>query len=243
MSQKSKKWYPVLTALTCWCPGLALAQSEANPSEPPPAADAAPASTETARKMDLSTPPPPPPRARQARVHNGFYLRGSFGAGGLWPSLLDRSDAEDRFDVDGGTFALSFDGMIGGSPTEGFALGGGVSWLGGTSEISDTGVDATVGLLFVGPFFDAFPDPKQGWHLGAMAGYALHTIQDHPSDVSRTQGIGGAAWVGHDWWVSHEMSAGLMLKFSGALTSGEEGSGSLRANSTALTLLATALYH
>ncbi len=157
--------------------------------------------------------------------------------------LLDRSDTDERFDVNGGTFALSFDGMVGGSPTEGFALGGGVSWLGGTSEISDDGVDATVGLLFVGPFFDAFPDPKQGWHLGAMAGYALHTIHDHPSDVSRTSGIGGAAWVGHDWWVSHEMSAGLMLKFSGALTSGEDGSGSLRANSTALTLLATALYH
>jgi hypothetical protein len=242
MSQSPKKWYRVLAALTCWCPGLALAQSEATQGEAP-VGEAAPATAEPARKMDLSTPPPPPPRARKARVHNGFYLRGSFGAGGLWPSLLDRSDAADRSDVDGGTFALSFDAMVGGSPTDGFALGGGVSWLGGMNEISDDDVETTVGLLFVGPFFDAFPDPKRGWHLGAMAGYALHTIQDHPSGVSRTRGLGGAAWVGHDFWVSHEMSAGLMLKFSGALTSGEEGSGSLRANSTALTLLATALYH
>src|SRR5690606_30550183 len=106
MSQSSIRWYRVLAALTCCYPGLALAQTEAGQGEAPAVEGS---SAEPARKMDLSTPRPPPPRTRKARVHNGFYLRGSFGAGGLWPSLLDRSDTDERFDVNGGTFALSFE--------------------------------------------------------------------------------------------------------------------------------------
>lgn len=226
----------------------AAAEPTAAAAEPAPAStdQAAPAFTDPAPtstpKMDLSAPPPPPARTRQARVHNGFYLRGGFGAGGIWPKLTDHSDGE-RFDIDGGSASLSFDAMVGGSPADGFALGGGVSWLGGTSEISSDGADATVSLLMVGPFFDAFPDPKDGFHLGAMAGFAMHQISDHPSNVDRTTGFGGAAWLGYDWWVSDEISAGLMLRFNGALTSGDEGAGSLKANTMGLTVLATALYH
>lgn len=198
---------------------------------------------EPPRKMDLSTPPPPPPLARSARMHNGFYLRGGFGAGGLWPTVLDRSETGDRVDLDGGGFALSFDAMVGGSPADGFALGGAASWMSGLGELSQDGVESTVSLLMAGPFFDAFPDPKDGFHLGAMAGLAAHSIQDHPSGVEGTLGFGGAAWLGYDWWVSHELSAGLLLRFNGALTSGDDGDGSLRLNSTGLTLMATALYH
>jgi hypothetical protein len=80
-------------------------------------------------------------------------------------------------------------------------------------------------------------------HLGAMAGYALHFVNDHPSGVEQAGGIGGAAWLGYDWWVADEISAGLMLRFNGALTRGEEDLGNLRVNSTGLSVLATALYH
>lgn len=218
-------------------PALEASPSEATPTEATPTA--APAG-----KMDLSAPPPPPARTRQARVHNGFYLRGSFGAGGLWPKLVDRSEPEDeQVDITGGTFALSFEALVGASPADGFALGGGVFWAGGTSELSEDGADVTVSSLLVGPFFDAFPDPKDGFHLGAMVGYASHGIHDHPSGVKRTHGFGGAAWLGYDWWVSNELSAGTVLRFNGALTDGEDGDAKLRANSAGLTLLITALYH
>lgn len=194
--------------------------------------------------MDLSTPPPPPARTRQARVHNGFYMRGSFGGGGLWPKIIDRSEDEDeRVDITGGTFALSFEALVGASPADGFALGGGVFWAGGTGELSEEGVDVTVSSLLVGPFFDAFPNPKDGFHLGAMVGYATHGVHDHPSGVKRTHGIGGAAWLGYDWWVSDELSAGTALRFNGALTDAEDEPGSLRVNSAGVTLLVTALYH
>jgi len=192
--------------------------------------------------MDLSTPPPPPARFRKAYVHNCFYLRTSFGGGGLWLKVIDESGAEHD-DLEGGTFALSFEAMVGGSPADGFVLGGGAFWTGGTSDISDDGVDATASTLLVGPFFDAYPDPKNGFHLGAMAGYAMHTIHDHPSGVELAQGFGGAAWVGYDWWVSSELSAGIATRFNGALTNGDEGSESLRVNSGGVTLMITAVYH
>ncbi|HEY6729137.1 MAG TPA: hypothetical protein VI197_34240 [Polyangiaceae bacterium] len=234
------------------------APAPAEPTTAAPVAEAPPATAEAvpsapaeevpadapAGKMDLSAPPPPPARTRQARVHNGFYLRGSFGGGGLWPKIVDRSEPEDeQVDITGGTFALSFEALVGASPADGFALGGGVFWAGGTGELSEDGVDVTVSSLLVGPFFDAFPNPKDGFHLGAMVGYASQGVHDHPSGVNRTHGFGGAAWLGYDWWVSNELSAGTALRFNGALTDGEEGDGSVRVNSAGVTLLITALYH
>lgn len=223
----------------------AAAEVPPNTSEAPPSAPADAAASEAPPgKMDLSAPPPPPARTRQARVHNGFYLRGSFGGGGLWPKIVDRSEPEDeQVDITGGTFALSFEGLVGASPADGFALGGGVFWAGGTGELSDQGEDVTVSSLMIGPFFDAFPNPKDGFHLGAMVGYASHGVHDHPSGVNRTHGFGGAAWLGYDWWVSNELSAGTALRFNGALTDGEEGDGSVRVNSAGVTLMITALYH
>ncbi len=274
MIQMLKQQPALLTVLTLLIPTAAAAEEGSAPDAPPPseqpttvattdegaprpaaevaqASETAPAPAEASaeeaplRKMDLSTPPPPPARERKARMHNGFYLRGSFGAGGLWSNALDRSDSADTADMNGSAFALNFDAMAGGSPGEGFALGGGLSWMGGASDLSGDGqsLDTQLGMLLLGPFFDAFPDPKHGFHLGALVGYALHTIDDHPSTVDMTQGYGGAAWLGYDWWVANEISAGFLVKFSGALTQGDEGSGSLRLNSTALTVMGTALYH
>jgi hypothetical protein len=148
-----------------------------------------------------------------------------------------------HFDLSGGSFSLNFDAMVGASPADGFALGGGAMWAGGTSDLTGNGVESMLSSMLAGVFFDAFPSPKEGMHLGAMAGYAMHTISDHPSGVERTHGFGGAAWLGYDWWVADEISTGLMLRFNGALTQGEDGAGSLRINSTGLSLLATALCH
>ena len=176
-------------------------------------------------------------------MHNGFYLRGSFGGGGFWPRITDRSDSVTRFSLSGSTPSLNLEAMAGASPADGFALGGGVAWAGGTSGLTGDGVESSVSSLLLGVFFDAFPRPNAGMHLGAMAGYAMHLIDDHPSGVKRADGLGGAAWLGYDWWVSDELSAGLMLRFNGGVTQGDEGTGSLRVSSTGLSLLATALYH
>jgi hypothetical protein len=122
--------------------------------------------------------------ARQARVHNGFYLRGAFGAGGMWPQFLDRSDNTDAKDRDGGAFVLELDALVGGSPADGFAVGGGLFLNGGRVNLrGDESLNTNVGLFMVGPFFDAFPNPKDGWHLGAMVGLAGHRVDPRTVDA------------------------------------------------------------
>lgn len=226
----------LLLISSCLTPSVAFAE------------DAAPASSqpaEPARKMHVAVPAPPPPMTRQARVHNGFYLRGGVGAGGLWPNLLDRSDDPDAVDFDGGGFVFEVDALVGGSPTDGFAIGGGLFLDSGPVNLKGSGekLKTNVSLLLIGPFFDAFPNPKDGWHLGAMFGFAGHRIPDHPSGIESTRGLGGAAWFGYDWWVAHEISAGAMFKLNGAITSRDEGDSTLRASSTGFTVMLTALYH
>jgi hypothetical protein len=237
MTQLLNDKLTLISALLFLTPSIAFAQTQA-----PGATGAAEAHP---GKMHVGVPPPPPKMERNARVHNGFYLRGGLGAGGLWPNLLDRSEDPDAVDFDGGGFVLEFDALVGGSPAPGFAVGGGVFLVSGPVDLSGSGekFDTNMTLFMVGPFFDAFPDPKGGWHLGAMLGFAGHRIPDHPSGIESTAGFGGSAFVGYDWWVSHEISAGAMLKFNGAITNAEENDATLRASSTGLTLMLTALYH
>jgi hypothetical protein len=163
---------------------------------------------------------------------------------------LDRGERDDRFDLEGSGFNLAADLLVGTSPADGFALGGGILWGSGPTDLSGNDpsgnndeTKSTLGLITIGPFFDAFPNSRRGWHLGALAGYAGHSISDHPSDITFSHGFGGAAWFGHDFWVADEISAGLLLRFNGAITCASEGSEQLNLSSTGLTLLLTAVYH
>src|SRR5690606_1367027 len=104
---------------------------------------------------------------------DGFYLRTtlSFGLHGGGLSVGEGDDQRD-IDVDGSALDLSL--LVGGTPSPGLAVGGGLL-LGSlmrpdVEEGGDALATRNVGLLLVGPFVDGFPKANAGWHLGGMLG-------------------------------------------------------------------------
>ncbi len=252
----------VVASIVWAAPALAQSEGEAavNVSEPSGAAEssaaAEPLSNDTpsaadnasppARKMDLSVEAPPPSRGRSGYAHDGFYLRAAVGPGWQWTSLNDRSTA--NFDVSGNGFSLGADILVGASPSPGIALGVGVLSNFGFDvglEHDDTEVaDTSVAYVIVGPFFDAFPDNKRGWHLGGEIGFAYAGLEDvNPALVTNAYGGGVAAWVGHDWWVAPEWSAGLNLRLAGAYLFGSRNDEDARVTNLSTTLLVSVLYN
>lgn len=238
MNRKSVVWASALCCATLGTSTFtpsALAQEDT--AEPPPA--------ETTRKMDVSVPPPGERVRRSAYVHEGFYLRANVGPAWQWTSFNDRGDLDS--DLNGNSFAIAADLMVGASPSPGIALG--VGLLTNTAldmKLSHDGQDVTrtsAGHFIVGPFFDAFPDNRAGWHVGAELGFAMSLFEDDPRHVSSAFGGGAAAWVGHDWWVAPEWSTGLMLRVSGAYLFRSEDELDARTTAITTTLLVTLLYN
>ncbi len=196
--------------------------------------------------MHFGVPSPEPATGRSGYAHNGFYFRAAVGPGWQWTSLNDRSSQD--LDVSGNGFGLGADILVGWCPSPGIALGvGALSHLAFDVDLENDGetvAESNAGYLIVGPFFDAFPDNKRGWHLGGEIGFAYTGLED-VSDALITSAYGGgvAAWVGHDWWVAPEWSAGLNLRLAGAYMFGSRNDEDARASDVSTTLLVTVLYN
>lgn len=195
-------------------------------------------------KIDLATQPPPSKVQRSFRLHDGFYFRGSVGFGSLRATFDD--DHPSGSDLSGAGLSLGMDLMVGGSPSPGLALGGALLAQGAFSTEFDRGSasseDRSLSVYLIGPFVDGFPIATQGWHLGGMIGLAGSSIEDSDSDaVSDTVGFGGAAWVGHDFWVADEWSMGPMIRATGTLT--QDADSDANASTLSLLFLFTVLNH
>jgi hypothetical protein len=198
-------------------PSLVLAQ-ETTPADPRPAE---PEKVEAAEdnKMNLAVAPPAPAIQRTDYVHEGFYLRVNVGPGWMYNSFTDK---ETSTTVRSNSFAFSADLLIGGSLSPGISMGGGVL----TNLALDTKFKAdsdgpTLGdgplfHLIAGPFVDAYPNAKQGLHMGAMVGFASTTSATLGDSYGNPLGGGAAFWVGYDMWVAPEWSVGFNLRGTGA---------------------------
>ncbi len=210
---------------------------------PPPAAEPAPAT------MDVTTPAPPPPVTRTYHNHDGFYLRMSGGLALGRTVFATDSAAEPDYELGGGGFALDL--LVGGSPSPGVAIGGGLLLAGMTApdiEIGGRTVDVATGTghALLGPFIDGFPQPHGGFHIGGLLGLARTNIdREDESDADRYEGggVGAAAWIGYGWWVGPDWSLGGMLRFAGSITRQERQDLTRQASTYDLALLFTALYH
>jgi hypothetical protein len=184
-----------------------------------------PAPSPPVGKIDLTTQAPAPSVPRSYHLHDGFYVRGDIGFGSL-SATFDDGHASGQ-DLKGAGPSLGFDLLIGGSPSPGFVLGGGLMAQGAFStelERNGQASDRSFSVVLVGPFVDGFPDSNRGWHVGGLAGLALVNVESSSVDgVKETAGFGGALFLGYDFWVADEWSVGPRLRFSGTLTRDDEG--------------------
>jgi hypothetical protein len=109
----------------------------------------------------------------------------------------------------------------GGTPVRGLVLGG-TLWTAiidpvfveNGLSISPDDDSVKVRLLRVGPFFDWYLDPSRGFHVQEAAAFTVQLETDvkgnavSPAALGATFSFGG----GHEWFVSNELSVGLLAR-------------------------------
>jgi hypothetical protein len=196
----------------------------------------------------VATPPPAPLEPRTRHYHDGFYLRLSTG-----PALegVSSSSGDSKVSTFGGGFA--FDILMGGTPAPGLVVGGGLV----TQAAPDPGQTASgpslpglgqqatggVGLVLLGPMIDVFPNPNQGFHMGALLGLAGIGLKGNDDKLSG--GVGVSAWLGYGDWVAADWSLGGLIRFTAAGTKRTIGSPEVDVSDGAWGLAAefSATYH
>jgi len=206
-------------------------------------------------KLVISAPPVPPPMQRAGyHVHDGFYLRLAAGIGGGHTSISTDHASSPNFGV--GRAGLALNLWIGGTPWRGVAIGGLASYQGQNDgdtvvEGQKTGTGSNAGVLLVGPFIDAFPDPLRGLHFGGSLALAAvgtkadsHVLElDHSVKDYSGGGLGASAWIGYMGFVGPEYSMGGLLQLSGYAADKKEDSVDRKATGYSVSLSFSALYH
>lgn len=201
---------------------------------------------------------PPGPRKPDltSRFHDSFYLRMSMGIGYLGahqtfeppPAVIGSSTPalpSSELGVSGWT--TSFDIAAGGTPIPGFVVGGAFIFNSAaepTVSLGDTSVTSNYSFVFWMPamFIDIFPDPKRGFHFGAIGGIAA-VDWERTGPGSDATGVGGGAFVGYDAWVGNQWSLGGLVRALGAGVNDGDANGKTKFGVGSIAVLATALYH
>lgn len=151
-------------------------------------------------------------------THDGFYLQAATGLGYYSVSAEPVPGQEATYS--GMTVPLSL--MLGGSPIDGLAIGGGfmVDYAPSpgyavNGEDFDVNIDFTQYVIGIGPFADFYLDPKGGLHFQAFAGWGgLETSAEGNVGGSDPTGLVMALGAGYDIFVSSEWSIGGMGRFT-----------------------------
>lgn len=175
-------------------------------------------------------------------VHDGFYLRFGTGFGGYDERLGSRSSATYAGEIEGRNRGLATLGelSLGGTVGRGWVVGGGVfsadvlatTYKSGedSSQLPPTELDPELrNVALIGPFFDRYPDPTEGFHFQAALGIATLTprVFGHSgTEQSEYLAAGGGVMLGagYDWWVAEEWSLGVLARTTAALVSGSDAS-------------------
>jgi hypothetical protein len=246
-------WFSCVHRALAGLPGLALvltsgfAAAQATPAPAPEDSPEAAPSEEPAPKIqltkkpmiDLATPPPSAPEGRTFHSHDGFSVRVNVGLGTLLGATVS---PEVGSDITTGGLTLSYDLLIGGAPSPGFTLGGGVS---GSLQLSgDWEVDGgpTVGggnlnTFILGPFAQGYPDPHGNLHFGGMIGLAQASLDTNES--ASALGVGGAFWAGSGVWVAPDWSVGGLLRLDALRATDDD----ITVTSIGLSLMFSVLYN
>jgi hypothetical protein len=184
-------------------------------SPPPPAvaAELPPPEPAPPPACDQSATPSPCTQPSDAYRHDGFYFRlmnetQYFAVLGEGPD----GSASVKGLGSGGTLAL------GGTPLPGLVIGGmmNATTLRGNFKGRPEGpeTDASVSRVMFGAFADWFPDPYDGWHVGAALGFAAVTLTDSSLDDAVGAAFSAKLFGGYDWWIGPQWTLGLAAVFS-----------------------------
>lgn len=219
----SRRFY--FSCLLLWVPRPALGQEPApEPAEPTINVTSEP-EPPAEPTIQVASEPAPPPVKRTYHVHEGFYARLSFG-GGYAISHYNTEDAD--FDLRGTGFNAGVDLLIGGSPAPGIAIGGAFMAnlaFSNTFKANDRDLgNRNLSTFLLGPFVDGYPDPKGGFHLGLALGLGPAKLEAGNGDegLGTFTGFGAAGWLGYDFWVADEWSAGLLYRFGTNIGVGQD---------------------
>jgi hypothetical protein len=143
--------------------------------------------------------------------------------------------------------------MMGGTPATGVVVGGGLLFQTAVSpgqtidgpplQGLDSYPGGGVGLALFGPFIDVFPNPSDGFHLGAELGLAGVGLKGNDDKLSG--GGGGSIWVGYMGWMSSQWSVGGLVRGTAVGTKRTLGAAETSVSDGAwgITLEFSALYH
>ena len=194
-----------------------------------------------------------------ARFHDSFYMRMTVGAG--YVGAHQTFDPQPNVSPSPGlpvtpvfsseigikAWTTSFDIMFGGTPVPGFVVGGTFIFNAGpqpTVTLGDTSVTSNSSFVFWLPamFIDVFPNPKQGFHFGAIGGISV-VNWERTGTGSDATGVGGGAFVGYDAWVGTQWALGGLIRALGGTATDTDGDGRARFSVGNIALLGTALFH
>jgi hypothetical protein len=166
-----------------------------------------PACTTRARPSPCIQPP-------DAYRHEGFYLRLALG-----PSYVVFAGTGPGRDIAIHGLAIGPSLAIGGTLTDGLVLAGVLDYRplrehfhGGPRPEGR----ATAAFGEIGALLDYYPNPTDGWHVGAGVGVGLIALGDSAVADSAGASFGGTLFGGYDFWIGPEWSLGMMAVFSGA---------------------------
>jgi hypothetical protein len=260
-------WPTYATAQTSQ-PVPSSAPSSAVPTEDAdqPASEPSPAVPPTpAPQMVPTLPPPPPPPPPQtavmsrvppspdARLHDGFYMRLSFGMGSGTATEDETDPAFPASEMDWSGLTAMFDVMLGGSPMPGFVLGGALishqilnpTIKAGGSTQQTIGSDISLNLATIGLFTAIYPDPRSGFNFHALLGYSEVSITVDHQTTNRDNPTGPSfmAGVGYDFWVSDQWSIGPDFRIAYSEAKSDHDGYTSKVSFLAPTLSFTATYH
>lgn len=215
--------FPLFLALAWSVDARAQEASESAPSPAPTTAPTAPPEAVLPPVPPPAAPPPPPDRdvtivaapappapcaeSPRAHTHDRFYLRFSQGWG--YESVSGTGSA-GQANVSG--VGSGFGLLIGGTPGRGLVVGGGLSFATTEGTLAGGQYDryhVSGSSLTLGPFVDWFPDPHDGWHIGAHLGLGLTGLSNTAISESAID-FSGSLFGGYDWWIGPQWSLGLM---------------------------------
>jgi hypothetical protein len=149
-----------------------------------------------------------------ARFHDGFFARSESGIAVL-SAFVSGGGTRSSVRGIGQSASLS----LGGTPLQGLVLGG-TLWTARIDPVFvEDGKDVApdddsvkVTLLRIGPLVDWYPHPGRGFHALAAAALTLQVETDTKGNplVPAAYGASLSTGAGHEWFLSSELSLGIL---------------------------------